>query len=89
MRRRSWAIVIAETHDSAFIEEFDPLNRAVQPHADVDFEPWVPHVCFVPLWTPLEGVLVVLEVFFKAIDVLLECSLLSVVVILPSSDHNA
>ena len=36
--RRNWAIIIAEAHDSPFIEEFDPFDGLMQSHADVDFE---------------------------------------------------
>ena len=86
---RAWAIIITETCDGALIEELDPLDRIVQSHADIDFEPWVPCVCLIPLRAPLEGVFMILKAFFKMIDVLLERCFLLVVGVFPGPDHDA
>ena len=61
----------------------------MQSHADVDFEFWVPHICLVSLGALLKGILVVLKVLFKMIDVFLEHSLLPVMSVFPSLDCDA
>ena len=58
----------------------------MQPKADVDFEPGVVSVGFIPLRAPLKGFFVLFKPLFEALDVLGNDCSLTIVVVFPGLD---
>ena len=88
MGGRSWAIFIAEPSDSSLVKELDPLDGVVQSKTNIDLEPRVASIDFVPLGALLEGFFVFFELFLKTFDAFgSHCSLV-VVVVFSGPDHD-
>ena len=86
--RGPWTIVVSEPSDCPFVEKLDPLDRAVWPKGDVDLEPRIASVDFIPLGASLERLFVFLELFFKVFDTFSSGCSLTVEVVLPCSDRD-
>ena len=89
MRGGSRAIVVTEPSNCSFVEEFDPLDGAVQPEADIDFESRIASVDLIPLRASLESFLMLLKSFFEAFNAFGDRCSLAIIVILPGSDCDA
>ena len=61
----------------------------MQPKADVDLEPGIMDVGFVPLGAWLEGLFMLLKSFFKIFDAFSDGRSLTIVVVFPGLDRDA
>ena len=86
--RRTWAVIVAETSDSVFVEKLNPLDWVVQPHANIDFESQVSSVLFISFGALLDGFFVFGKAVLEPFDSFQEMLLLLVVSVFPSSDHD-
>ena len=89
VRGGPWAVIVTEPGHIPLMKELDPFNGAMQPKTDVDFEPWVMGVNFVPLGALLEGLFMFLKSFFEVLDTFSNHRSLMVVVVLPGLDRDA